>query len=341
MKSNRDQPDTLIRYFNPEIPRDETITALGVTYRGLLTLGEVPGGSKEDYKKRRDRVVSEHSVTLHNARGSEHGDLPTAWDLAVNGFTFVPAAMPIADFHNRAAVRNEYGPRLSEIVEATTGANRAFLVGQQVRTEQTGRGISSASYARFAHSDYGPEYEPIFRRLLSSRYGLSKDEAENCGICLVGYWAPIERPAYRDPLCLLDSTSVDLEKEMVRYIYQFDGELHYSSKRPLEKRLPVPAQDAPAIAPVYSPNHRWFFAPDMSPEEAVIFKQYDCRENMEARACWHNSFHDTFHDGWQDCPGRRSIEIRLLLTFDGQDSFPEMSMRRQVSDSASKVFLAI
>ena len=42
----------------------------------------------------------------------------------------------------------------------------------------------------------------------------------------------------------------------------------------------------------------------------MIFKQYDCRPNVAARACWHSSFRDTFHDAWKECPGRR------LLTFE-------------------------
>ena len=49
----------------------------------------------------------------------------------------------------------------------------------------------------------------------------------------------------------------------------------------------------------------------MVSEEAVIFKQNDCREIVKACACWHNSFHDKFHDEWKECPGHCSIEIRL------------------------------
>ena len=308
MQTNRDQPDTQLRYFSADIPRDEFVSALGVEYTGLLTLGETKSGSKENYKKRRERVVSQHPVTVHNA-----GD--RSWDFEVNGFTFAPASAPIEDFKDRTRVSDEYAPRVFELIKTKTGANQVFLIGQQVRTEQTGRGVRSDSYARFAHSDYGPEFEPLFRRVLTGRYGFSKAEAESCGLCVAGYWAPFDRPAYKDPLCLLDCTSVDLEKEMVRYVYHFQVSQNVSSKRSIEEHIPIPAGDAPAIAPIYSPNHRWYFRPDMSPEEALIFKQYDFRENVEAQACWHNSFHDRFHDEWDNCPGRRSIELRLLLTF--------------------------
>lgn len=311
-KPSRDQPETLIRYFDPEAPRAETVrTRLG-EYSGLLTLGEARGATTEDYKKRRDGVVQQHRTTILDARSHAGGDL-SAWKLERHGFTFVPAPAPVDDFHDRARVRRDYAPRLFDLVKETTGASRVFLVGQQVRSEHTGRGTSSGSYARFAHSDYGPEFEAPLRRLMASRDWMTEEEAMSCGICCAGFWVPIERPAYKDPLCLLDCSSVDLDRDMIRFIYQ--GDLKFDSKRPAAQQVPAASQDAPALAPIYSPEHRWYFAPDMQPDEAVIFKQYDFRPGIAARACCHNSFRDTFHDAWEECPGRRSLECRLLLTF--------------------------
>lgn len=85
--------------------------------------------------------------------------------------------------------------------------------------------------------------------------------------------------------------------------------------RPIEERVPAPGADAPALAPIHRPAHRWLFVSDMRPEEALIFKQYDFRTDVTSRVCFHNSFRDRFHDDWQDCPGRRSVEARILLMF--------------------------
>ena len=82
------------------------------------------------------------------------------------------------------------------------------------------------------------------------------------------------------------------------------------------RRLRSRAANAPALAATYAPHHRWIYLSDMTTQEAVIFKQYDWRPGNRARASFHNSFHDTFHDDWKDCPGRRSVECRLLLVFD-------------------------
>ena len=58
----------------------------------------------------------------------------------------------------------------------------------------------------------------------------------------------------------------------------------------------------------------------MGQEEAWMFKQYDTRGGLPKMA-FYNSFHDPFHDQWAECPARRSIEARVLLTFP-KDSAP-------------------
>jgi len=47
----------------------------------------------------------------------------------------------------------------------------------------------------------------------------------------------------------------------------------------------------------------------------VIFKQYDFRASSASKATFHQAFPDPYHDSWQECPPRRSIECRILLTY--------------------------
>lgn len=282
----------------------------------MLTLGESPGDTKDDYKKRRARVAATHEVTVFDAR-DEDGGVGT-WDLEQNGFTTAEAPEPATDFKDRRLLEQDYVPRVLELVRQTFDASRAFSIGFQIRTEATGRGTSQASYARFAHSDYGPESEPQLRRILFNRYGLTEAEAQTCELCCVGFWAPIDRPAYQDPLCLLDAASFDpenLAEQSIRLLYSGLSLGSLNKDRAIEERIPVPGGDVPALAPIYAPDHRWYYIPDMTPEQALIFKQYDWRKGAASRVCFHNSFRDRFHEDWDDCPGRRSVEVRVLLTF--------------------------
>jgi len=312
----RDQPGTSIRYLDPGAARDgRASTDLG-SYDGLLLMGEQPGDSKEEYKRRRAQVAVTHEMTVTDGRATAGG--PDGWGFDSNGFTAAVAPEPAADFADRRLLAAEYVPRVLDLVQETLGASRTFSIGFQIRTESTGRGTSQASYARFAHSDYGPDYEAQFRDVLAHRFDVPDAEAESCGLCCVGFWAPINHPAYQDPLCLLDVASTDpsnLEGESIRLLYSGLSLGRMNRDRPLEERIPVPGGDAPALAPIHAPQHRWVFVPDMSPEEALIFKQYDFRDGAPSRVCFHNSFRDRFHDDWQDCPGRRSIEVRVLATF--------------------------
>jgi hypothetical protein len=316
MRVMRDQPGTTIRYLDPGAPRDATCTTALGEFSGVLTMGEQPGDSSEEYKKRRAGVVAKHEVTIHDARAKEGG--LAGWDFDQNGFTVAGAPEPTADFSDPGMLEDDYVPRALQVVKETLGATRAFTIGFQIRTEETGRGTSQASYARFAHTDYGPEYEAQLRTILAHRFGLSEDEARGCGMCCVGFWAPFDRPAYQDPLCLIDAASTGttpLSEQSIRLLYSGLSLGPMNQDRPLEERVPVPGGDAPAIAPIYSPEHRWCFVPDMDPEEALVFKQYDFRPGAATRVCYHNSFRDRFHDDWSDCPGRRSVEVRVLLTF--------------------------
>lgn len=316
MDDTRDQPGTAIRYLDPEARRDATVSTVLGDFSGLLSLGELPGDSKDDYKTRRANVVARHEVRIHDGRDRDGG--LGGWDFSRNGFAVVDAPEPIDDFGDRRLLAEAYVPRALEVTRQALGANRAFSVGFQIRTEATGRGTSQASYARFAHSDYGPDYESQFRTVLAHRFGVPEDEARTCGLCCVGFWAPIERPAYQDPLCLLDAASTDpdnLATQSIRLLYSGLSLGRMNRDRPLEERIPVPGGDAPSLAPIYSPEHRWVFVPDMTPKQALIFKQYDFRPDAATRVCFHNSFRDRFHEDWQDCPGRRSVEVRVLLAF--------------------------
>jgi hypothetical protein len=59
------------------------------------------------------------------------------------------------------------------------------------------------------------------------------------------------------------------------------------------------------------PEHRWFYFPDMSADEVVLFKLYDSVEEGPWR-CPHVSFVDPTVRG---APSRESYEIRSFVYF--------------------------
>lgn len=300
-KSSRDQPAQRIRYFNPNGPRDGN---------GFLGFGEVDGNGKklspEEFRRRRQETTEPREVMVLDARAPDRGGLD-AWNLEDHGFCFVAAPTPITDFKDKKLIQSEYYSRVAEVVKAQVpNLTNAFPMSHIVRTEDPAN--LTAAYAKFAHSDFGPAFEPIFRRMLTTRFGVPEREAQECGLCALNLWAPFDHPAYKDPLCMLDASSVHMEKETVLFLYAGTGGKSDATT--------YQGQDqAPGIGPIFSPNHRWVFCPDMQPSEAILFKQSDFRKESRSKTCFHNSFPDTFHDAWKDCPRRRSIEVRLLVTW--------------------------
>ena len=63
----------------------------------------------------------------------------------------------------------------------------------------------------------------------------------------------------------------------------------------------------------FNPHHRWYYFPDMQPEEALVFKCYDSMKDGRARFTPHSSFEDPTTP--TDAPPRESIEARLFAFF--------------------------
>ena len=66
---------------------------------------------------------------------------------------------------------------------------------------------------------------------------------------------------------------------------------------------------------VHSPNQRWYYFPRMTPQETLIFKQYDTRqEKSNMRTAFHGAIDDPTTP--ENAPLRKTIEVRLLALFD-------------------------
>lgn len=311
---------TNVRYFRPDAPRSDHLT-----FKRVVMTGTDPSDTKS--KETQTRLVE--GIIVQDARQTPGGGL-AAWSLETHGFCFVPApAGPEKGFADYAAVRAEFEPRLLEAAIKATGASRAFWMGHARRTQ-------SFEYSRIAHTDFGPEFEPLFRRTLVQRWKVPLAEAESCGMMVLGYWAPVENPAYKRPLCLLDGSRRD-PREAVPFMTL--GNIGYSRVPGKEaERIPLALQDAPSYGPTYSAADRWVYVPDMLPSEAVFFKHYDFRpKGASAKVAYHNSFDDNFWANWKECPSRRSVECRVLLTFDNEVESHPSSMTGAAAAQNSKL----
>ena len=262
-----------IRYFSHEAPKDfaaEADADIGGTRESSwdATTSEYGGLVELVMSPESDNLVplnsTPHPMSVLDARSAEGG--LASWDFDRNGFCFIEAPTPVNDFRDRGQVRHEYQPRVIDAVKAQTGCSQVIFMSHLFRFE--------GAYARFAHTAYSSHFEPLLRRMLVGREGMSEDAANSCGLCTAGLWSAVEYPAYREPLALLDCTSVDFDTDVIEFI-DVQSDLGFkASMRPADERVPAATQDAPALAPLWSPRHQWVFCPDMAPDESVLFKQY-------------------------------------------------------------------
>lgn len=294
-----------MRYINPN-PGPE----------GGLVLGE--NVSKEMYKKGRHLMTDERMCLFEDARTAPEG--LEGFGLEKNGFMKIsPPGLPDGvNWRDYLAVRDHYYPLLVECAKKHVPGSQWGCVFQHLVRDENPANVG-ISYARFAHADAGPGSPPKWREMLVNKYGFSQSEVDNVDIMMVNIWHPFDRPAYKDPLCLLDVSTMDFSRELQKIQYVFPPEMKFTPQalKGFSNFADVSSgrPESLLVGPSYAPGHRWIFCSDMRPDEGWLFKQYDERE-VKAKACFHNSFSDPFHIAEpKETHGRRSGEFRILLTF--------------------------
>jgi len=121
------------------------------------------------------------------------------------------------------------------------------------------------------------------------------DEAEKLlrgRVQVINLWRPIRGPLRDAPLAVCDAGSVapdDLVPSDLVY-QQRVGETY---------------------AVTYNPEHRWYYVPEMQPDEALLLKCFDSETDGRARFAPHTAFEDPTTPA--DAPPRESIEVRTLV----------------------------
>jgi hypothetical protein len=230
-----------------------------------------------------------HKMQIHDLRPIGH-----ELSLDVQGFALVEQRSAVGDFWDDDEVRRVYYPEAERFLLDHTGASRVFIFDHLQRrrvpdTADRRRGMPRQPATR-VHVDHTARSAPQRVR------DLLGEEAEGLlrgRVQVVNLWRPILSEPLRDaPLAVCDSRTVDSDDLVPSDLVYRDrvGET-YSVK--------------------YNPAHRWYYAPEMRRDEALLLKIADTREDISARFMPHTSFTDpTTPPG---APMRESIELRTLV----------------------------
>ena len=232
-----------------------------------------------------------HPVDIHNARK----DRPPL-SLSQHGATLVKHRSSVRDFYDDSRLIEVYYPEAAAVIQAATGAGRVLVFDHNVR-----RGLSLPlrpdHYAQgrpvlHAHTDF-TEVSAV--RRLREQLGVEAALLLRRRVIQINMWRPITGPLRDAPLAICDASSIAPHQlAPVDLLYpERRGEIYYLR---------------------YDPNQRWYYAPNMQPDEAWLLKNYDSATVGTARFAVHCAFDDP--TPCSQVPARESIEIRAFAIFD-------------------------
>lgn len=233
-------------------------------------------------------VFETQNVAVYNGR-----PLANRFCLDREGFQFVRSGTAVRDFFDPQELEKVYYPEVEKLVQDVTGAPRVLIFDHTLRSadEATREKLQIREPVNAMHNDYTEHSAPQrLRDLLPAE----ADTLLQGRFQIVQVWRPINVPAQRSPLALCDASTLaddDLILTELHYEHRI-GEIYHLG---------------------YNPAHRWFYFPDMQPEEALVFKVYDSVTDGRARYTAHGAF--VHPSAPATAPPRQSIEVRAMTFF--------------------------
>jgi hypothetical protein len=227
-------------------------------------------------------------VTIRDAR-----PLAAAGELSLDksGFERIEHTSALSDFSDDAAIRSLYYDESAQVLLKATGAEKVVVFDHTLRDSLNGSRTTSSlrEPVRRVHNDQTFVSGP--RRV---RDHLPADEAAQRikhRFAIINLWRPLD-VVEQLPLALCDARSI-AASDLV------PSDLVYKDKV------------GETFSFTHNPAHRWYYFPKLRPDEALLLKIYDSRDDGTARLTAHTAFEDpTTPEG---AAPRRSIELRALV----------------------------
>lgn len=230
-----------------------------------------------------------HTVRVHDGRPRID-----TFDLEREGFVLARSPTAVTDFYDDDEVRSVYYAETAELVKQVSGAQAAFVFDHTIRagSSETRAEKQVREPVHLVHNDYTDRSAP--QRI---RDFLPADEAEErlkrrYGVIQV--WRPISGPVLKTPLGICDARSISAADVVL-------SDLQYEHRK------------GEVMQMTYNPDHRWYYFPRMTADEALVFKCHDSATDGRARFGAHSAFEDPTTP--QDAPERESIEMRIFAFF--------------------------
>lgn len=238
---------------------------------------------------------SAHEMPVHNGWSRNDSD-PFSADK--EGFQLQSFKTDYDEWDNDEKVRNTFYPEIVEFLKKTVGANRVLVFDHTIRTKGNEakpitdeKATSQRAPVMLVHCDYTAESGPLrVKQLMNGE----ADDLLSRRVAFFNVWKPIHNIVKERPLAMCDVTSSppeDFFKLFLRYRDRV-GE-NYVMR--------------------HNDQHKWWYFPEMTPEQVILLKTYESEEDGRARFVGHTAFEDPTSPS--DAPVRESVEIRTICFF--------------------------
>ncbi|MGB0571952.1 MAG: CmcJ/NvfI family oxidoreductase [Alphaproteobacteria bacterium] len=258
----------------------------------LVNTGELPVFYQSNVAGERTNFEGEREFRAMSVRNARL--LPDDFALDCEGFSFVYHRTAVTDFQDDAQLESVYNAEAEALVRTHTGASRALVFDHTRRSSS--QNLREAHNARdpanAAHTDYT---DWSARKRVTAVMGEEAEELLAGRFAIVNVWRSTAGVIEEWPLALCTWDSVD------------DGHLHTVERRAYNRV----GQTRHAS---YDRKNKWFYFPKMTPDEAILIKNYDTATDGRARYALHTSFDDPTAP--ENAAPRESLETRVFAFFD-------------------------
>jgi hypothetical protein len=240
-----------------------------------------------------------HTLPIRNGRPTQD-----CFRMDVHGFEIVGHRSAVGDFTDRAEVDAVYIPEVIEFVKGRTGADEVASRGAVLRRSAAPAEHASQPQAALVHIDYGPEGAAMTApRVYAEHF---PDGPGYRRALAASVWRVFSPPPQDWPLALCDFRSLRDDEGLPNQLYFVDRLPDDPFAEVDESKIITSGSEF-----LYSPEHEWWYFPDMTRDELLFFVFHDSDHDRAWRV-----LHSAFRDGTvePDVP-RHSIEVRIFAFF--------------------------
>lgn len=241
-----------------------------------------------------------HVMPVHNGRA-----VADRFTLDRNGFEILHHRSAVSDFTDRDEVDRVYVGEVAEFVRAHTGADRVATLGWMRRRSEAAAAHESQPHAALVHDDFS--VAGARERAASAYAGHFPDGPGFHRALITSLWRVFSPPPQDWPLAICDYTTVRADEGL-------DNRMYFVDEIPEDLYLDMPA-DAPGASGFefcHNPDHRWWYFPDMTRDEILLFTLNDSDQSRAWRVP-HTAFLDRAARATEP---RHSIEFRTIAYFE-------------------------